>query len=140
MVEEKKKKQYDFMGKMILVVEDMETNHMLIDSILRRTYAQVLWAMDGETAIELCKENEQIDIVLMDIRLPGIDGYETTREIRKFRPDVPIVAQTAYVYHNNKHLVLDAGCDDLITKPIKRDVLLRKVNKYIHKGRKTVEE
>jgi two-component system cell cycle response regulator DivK len=140
MVEEKKKKQYDFMGKTILIVEDMETNHMLIDSILRRTYAQVLWAMDGETAIELCKENEDIDIVLMDIRLPGIDGYETTREIRKFRPDLPIVAQTAYVYHNNKYLVLDAGCDDLITKPIKRDMLLRKVNKYIHKGRRVKED
>ncbi|MBC8342862.1 MAG: response regulator [Bacteroidetes bacterium] len=129
----KKKKHYDWMEKLILVVEDMETNHMLIDSILRRTNAQVLWAMDGETAIELCKEHESIDIVLMDIRLPGIDGYETTREIRKFRPDIPIVAQTAYVYHNNKHLVLDAGCDDLITKPIKKDVLLRKVNKYINK-------
>lgn len=136
MVDEKKK-HYDWMGKLILVVEDMETNHMLIDSILRRTNAQVLWAMDGETAIELCKEHERIDIILMDIRLPGIDGYETTREIRKFRPDVPIVAQTAYVYHNNKHLVLDAGCDDLITKPIKKDVLLRKVNKYIYKRSKS---
>jgi len=123
--------EYDWYDKLILIVEDLETNHMLIDSILKRTNCQVLWAMDGESAIDLCLEHENIDLVLMDIRLPGIDGYETTREIRKFRPNLPIIAQSAYIYDSNKHLVTEAGCNDMISKPIKKDLLLKKCSKYL---------
>jgi len=123
--------EYDWFDKLILIVEDLETNHMLIDSILKRTNCKVLWAMDGETAIELCQEHDNIDLVLMDIRLPGIDGYEATREIRKFRPKLPIIAQSAYIYENNRQQVLDAGCNDMISKPIKKDILLKKCEKYL---------
>ena len=67
----------------------------------------------------------------MDIRLPKMNGYEATQAIRGFRPDLPIVAQTAYVMEEEKYKVIDVGCNDLITKPIKKDILLRKVAKYI---------
>ncbi|HPD64190.1 MAG TPA: response regulator [Bacteroidia bacterium] len=128
-----RKLEFDWYDKLVLIVEDIETNHLLIDSILKRTNCNVMWAMDGETAIEICREHPEIDLVLMDIRLPGIDGYEATREIRKFRPDLPIIAQSAYIYDNNKHQVFEAGCNDFITKPIKKEILLKKCDKYIRK-------
>jgi CheY-like chemotaxis protein len=126
-------KKYRWRDKCILIVEDVKTNHMLIDRILRRTSAKLLWAMDGLQAIELCQANDNIDVVLMDIRLPKLNGYDATREIRKFRKDVPIIAQTAYVLPEEKGKVLEVGCNDLITKPIVKDVLLEIVAKYINK-------
>lgn len=119
--------------KTIMIVEDVRTNHMLIDRILRRTSAKLLWAMDGEKAVELAKSNENIDLILMDIRLPKMNGYDATREIRKFRKDVPIIAQTAYVLPEEKGKVLSVGCDDLLTKPIKKNQLLATVSKFIDK-------
>ncbi len=131
-----KKFIYRWVDKKILIVEDLEVNHMLIDRILQRTSANLIWAMDGEEAVELCQQHNDIDLVLMDIRLPKMDGYEATRRIRKFRNDLPIIAQTAYVMEKNKHKVLDAGCNDLITKPIDKNILLDKVHKYIIKNNK----
>lgn len=125
--------KYRWRDKCILIVEDVKTNHMLIDRILRWTHAQLLWAMDGEQAIKLCKENDNIDLILMDIRLPKLNGYDATREIRKFRKDVPIIAQTAYVLPEESGKVLEAGCNDLITKPIVKNILLETVARYIEK-------
>ena len=121
--------------KTILIVEDVRTNHMLIDRILRRTSAKLLWAMDGEKAVEMAKNYDNIDLILMDIRLPKMNGYDATREIRKFRKDVPIIAQTAYVLPEEKGKVLEVGCDDLLTKPIKKNQLLATVSKYIDKDK-----
>lgn len=123
---------YFWRDKCILIVEDIETNHMLIDRILRKTKAQVLWAMDGERAVELCLENENIDLVLMDIRLPKMNGYDATKKIRTFRPDLPIIAQTAYVLYEEIDKVLEVGCNDLVTKPIIAEVLLEKCRKYLN--------
>jgi two-component system cell cycle response regulator DivK len=123
--------KYDWSDKLILIVEDIEANHMFIAAALKKTNAQLLWAKDGMEAVEMCNEYETIDLVLMDIRLPKLDGYEATREIKKFRPNLPIIAQTAYVMSNEKGKVLQAGCDDLITKPIRLKVLITTVAKYI---------
>ena len=125
--------RYDWSDKLILIVEDIEANHMFIAAALKRTKAQLLWAKDGMEAVDLCKEYETIDLVLMDIRLPKLDGYEATRRIKKFRPNLPIIAQTAYVMANEKGKVLQAGCDDLITKPIRLKVLISTVAKYLEK-------
>ncbi len=126
--------KYKWYGKRILVVEDISINHMLIDRILRKTRAQVLWAMDGEKAVEMVKEDENIDLVLMDIRMPVMDGYEATRKIREIRMDIPIIAQTAYVLEDEKDKVLNVGCNDLITKPLRRESLLEKVHIYLGNG------
>jgi len=123
--------KYDWSDKLILIVEDIEANHMFIAAALKRTNAQLLWAKDGMEAVKMCPEYEAIDLVLMDIRLPKLDGYEATRQIKEFRPDLPIIAQTAYVMSNEKGKVLQAGCDDLITKPIRLNVLISTVAKYI---------
>lgn len=123
--------KYDWSDKLILIVEDVEANHMFIAAALSRTNAQLLWAKNGLEAVNMCREFENIDLVLMDIRLPELDGYEATRQIKVFRPMLPIIAQTAYVMANEKGKVLQAGCNDLITKPIRLFELFTVVAKYL---------
>ena len=123
--------KYDWSDKLILIVEDIEANHMFIAAALKRTNAQLLWAKNGMEAVDMCREYETIDLVLMDIRLPKLDGYEATKQIKAFRSNLPIIAQAAYVMSNEKGKVLQAGCDDLITKPIRLNVLISTVAKYI---------
>ncbi|NLJ08279.1 MAG: response regulator [Sphingobacteriales bacterium] len=127
------KRKYKWFDKKILVVEDEKSNHMLIDLILRPTSARLLWAMDGEKAVELAQENPDIDLILMDIRLPKMDGYEATKKIREFNQSVPIIAQTAYVMEEEKYKVTDVGCDDLLTKPLQREKMLKMIDKYMKK-------
>ncbi|MCF8296892.1 MAG: response regulator [Saprospiraceae bacterium] len=123
--------KFNWSGKLILIVEDVEANHMFISAALSKTKVDMLWAQDGLEAVEMCRNHPEISLVLMDIRLPELDGYQATQQIKEFRPDLPIIAQTAYVMSNEKGKVLQAGCDDLITKPIKINVLLTTVKKYI---------
>jgi len=104
---------------------------MLIDLYLRPTSAQLIWAMDGEKAVELAKEIESLDLILMDIRMPKLDGYEATKKIREFLPEIPIIAQTAYVMPEEKYKVTNVGCNDLITKPLIRETFLKTISKYL---------
>lgn len=82
--------------KVILVVEDVDTNKIFFDAALRKTHATILWAKDGQEAIDMFKVN-RIDLVLMDLQLPIIDGYTATRELKKINSAIPIIAQTAHV-------------------------------------------
>lgn len=122
---------FNWSDKLILIVEDVEANYLFISSALKKTNTKMLWAKDGKEAVKLVLENPDIDLVLMDIRLPELDGYEATRQIKGFRQSLPIIAQTAYVMTNEKGKVLQAGCDDLITKPIRLKVLLQTISKYM---------
>lgn len=124
--------RFNWSDKLILIVEDVEANHLFISSALSRTNAKMMWAKNGKDAVKLALENPDIDLVLMDIRLPELDGYEATRQIKAFRKTLPIIAQTAYVMSNEKGKVLQAGCDDLITKPIRLKVLLETVAKHLN--------
>ncbi len=83
--------------------------------------------------MELAQENPDIDLILMDIRLPKMDGYEATKKIREFNQSVPIIAQTAYVMEEEKYKVTDVGCDDLLTKPLQREKMLKMIDKYMKK-------
>ncbi|MFW6019364.1 MAG: response regulator, partial [Bacteroidales bacterium] len=85
---------FNWSDKLILIVEDVEANHLFIASALKKTNARMLWAKNGNDAVKQVLENPDIDLVLMDIRLPEIDGYEATRQIKAFRPKLPIIAQT----------------------------------------------
>ncbi len=126
-------KNIDWSDKKILLVEDEDANHIFIEAALRRTNVQLLWAKDGREAVDMARKNPDLNMILMDIRLPELDGYEATRQIKAFNPKLPIVAQTAYVMSNEKGKVLQAGCDDLITKPIRLKVLLSVCSKYLDK-------
>ena len=124
------KNESNFVGKTILVVEDDYYNAEYINEILSGNGLNILQAENGKRAVEISL-SRSIDLVLMDIRLPDIDGYEATRQIRQHKPQLKIVAQTAYAAHNEKLKALDAGCVDYVSKPIKREVLLSVLNKHL---------
>ncbi|MDX2414230.1 MAG: response regulator, partial [Bacteroidales bacterium] len=117
--------------KTILIVEDVESNYLYLEKLLTESGASVLWASTGHDAIAIAEKLDKIDLILMDIRMPDIDGYEITRKIKKIRSDIPIIAQTAYAMANDRKAALEAGCLDHISKPIKVDALLEIVNKHI---------
>ena len=84
----------------------------------------------GLAAVQNCRNNPDIDLVLMDIKMPGMDGYEAVRQIRQFNSRVLIIAQTAYALAGDREKAISAGCDDYIAKPIKKDELLELLRKY----------
>ncbi len=115
----------DLTGKTILIVDDMEENIFLLDRFLASTKASILSAQSGEDAVRKVKENPAIDLVYMDIKMPGMDGYEATIELLKTRPGLIVVAQTAHAVTGVKEKVKESGCFGYISKPIRRDDLYR---------------
>ncbi len=113
----------------ILVVEDDETSRMFLEIILTPLSSKFFQAISGYEAIESCRNNPDIDLVLMDIQLPGINGYETTRQIREFNKDIVIIAQTAYALIGDRKKAIKAGCNDFISKPISRATLIKAIEK-----------
>jgi len=110
-------------AKSILVAEDEEFNFILIETLLSGASYKITRAVNGREAVDLCKANPDFDLVLMDIKMPVMDGYEATRQILEFRPHLPIIAQTAYSTEADKQRALDCGCCDFISKPFKAKTL-----------------
>ena len=121
--------------KTLLVAEDEDLNFMLIEELLSDSNIKILRAENGMEAIDLFKSNPQIDLVLMDIKMPVMNGIEATKEIRKFAPNLPIIAQTAYSTPSDKEKIIQVGCNDIIIKPYNRDDLIAKVNEFLVKGK-----
>lgn len=118
----------------ILVVDDDETSKVLIEKIVETiTDNKITFAQSGIEAVKSCKANSEINLVLMDIRMPDMNGYEATRQIRKFNKEVIIIAQTAFVLLGDKEKAIDSGCNDYISKPILKDNLLAIISKYFKK-------
>jgi len=126
---EVKSAQPDWQGKAILVVEDEDHNFAYIHEILKRTHVTIIRAENGLKAVERVK-SDPIDLVLMDIKLPEMDGIDATREIRKILPDIPIIAQTAFAMEKEKMACMHAGCDDYLVKPFEPFKLLESVKHY----------
>ena len=125
----------DINNRIILVAEDDNDSYYLIENILKLASVNVLRAVNGEDAVNQCKNNSNIDLVLMDMRMPVLTGYEATTEIKKFLPDLPIIAQTAYAIKGDKEKILESGCDDYIPKPINPTVLIELVNSWLAKSK-----
>ena len=117
----------------ILIAEDDKVSEMLIDKTLKTFGKEIIKARTGVEAIEACKKNPDIDLVMMDIRMPDMGGYEATRQIRKFNKDVVIIAQTAHGLSGDREKAIEAGCNDYIAKPINKAELLLLIQKYFHK-------
>jgi two-component system, cell cycle response regulator DivK len=124
---------HNWEGRVILVVDDTPTNFMLIKTALRDTGVEILWAKNGLEAIDFCEKDPRIELVLMDIRMPVMDGYEAAEKIRRIRKDLPIIAQTSYAMQGDKEHSLGAGCTDYIPKPINLTDLKKKLNHYLNK-------
>ena len=117
----------------ILIVEDDEISYSLLTRMLQKISKEVLHAITGVQAVEACRNNPDLDLVLMDIRMPKMDGNEATRQIRQFNKDVIIIAQTAYAFSGDKELAIEAGCNDYISKPINSTSLFELIRKHINK-------
>lgn len=124
-------KIYEWPNKVILVVDDEEVNAMFLDAVFHGTSAQMIFAKNGQEAIDLCKSINKIDLILMDLKMPVLNGLKATQEIRKFNPKIPIIAQTALASEEDRLNCKIAGCNEAITKPIEVAELLELVNKYI---------
>jgi PAS domain S-box-containing protein len=122
---------YDWQGKTILIAEDEKTNYSLLENIIAPTNARIIWVKNGMDAIEACQANNDIDLVLMDIKMPDMNGLEATKRIRKMKENLPIIAQTAFATPNDEDNCLRAGCNDYLAKPLGIDEILMKINKYI---------
>ena len=117
----------------ILVADDDEISRYLLNLRIKNFSREILNAKTGVEAIEICHSNPDIDLVLMDIKMPDMDGYEATRQIRLFNKDAIIIAQTAYAFSGNREKVMEAGCNDYITKPINHTLLKKLINKHCYK-------
>lgn len=130
-IEEDGEINYDWRNKIILIVEDEEVNGMFLEAVFQETQAQTLYAKNGLQAIELCKNINKIDLILMDIKMPVMNGLKATSEIRKFNQHIPIIAQTALAGEEDKEQCILVGCNDTITKPIEVEELLTLVDRYL---------
>ena len=117
----------------IAIVEDYEPSSVLLTKMLQRIDCEIVCCYTGLEAVELCKSRPDIDIILMDIRLPDMNGYEATKKIREFNKEVYIIAQTAYALAGDKEKAFDVGCDDYIPKPIKKEELFGMIEKHFGK-------
>lgn len=131
---EKPVKKYNWKGKKILIVEDVETNNMFFEAALQKTRVELIWAGDGLEAILALKENPDIDLILMDMRLPNMDGFEATRKIKGINANIPIISQTTYILPHERELIFEAGCDDYLPKPIRFELLINLIAKYLGPG------
>ncbi|MBI9059098.1 MAG: response regulator [Labilibaculum sp.] len=127
----KNRKELNLLGQLkILIVEDDETSALFLKTILKNFVQKIIYAKTGEQAIEECKSHVDFDLILMDIKMPGMSGYEATRQIRQFNKEVIIIAQTAFGLSGDKEKAINAGCNDYITKPINREELNILIQKY----------
>lgn len=113
--------------KKILVAEDNDSNYLLMTYILRNHY-EFERAKNGQEAID---KADDVDMILMDLRMPIKDGLQATREIRVMHPDLPIVALTANAFESDREHSLEAGCNDFLAKPVSHDTCLKMIEKYI---------
>ena len=121
----------DLTGKVMLVAEDVDLNIEYIKELLDETGVEILPAKDGQEAIDIFNSTTKIDIILMDIQMPILNGYEAVQEIRKKNSTIPIIAQTAYAFAEDKQKCFDAGCNDYLRKPFLKKELFEKIAKFI---------
>jgi len=120
-----------WVDKTLLVAEDEELNLFYVKTVLKPSGIKIIIAQNGLEAVEHCKTNNEISMVLMDIKMPEMDGLTATRIIKSFNKSLPIIAITAYALSGDGMRCLEAGCDDYLAKPIKRELLYSMINKYI---------
>ena len=125
--------EINWSDRKVLIVEDEIMNYLYLEEALRETSAKVIWCKNGQEAVEkVVVEKINFDLILMDVKMPVMNGYEATKIIKKYKSDIPIVIQTAYAMQNEKQKGYDAGCDEYLEKPIKQERLLRTISKIIN--------
>jgi len=119
----------DITNKTILIAEDEQNNFRLIKKILEGVGANIIWAKDGEEAVHFCKTNNEIKLVIMDIRMPKLNGFEATTQIKQFKNNLPIVVQTAYANEFKKDELMRTNFDGFLSKPFTKNELIEIIQK-----------
>lgn len=130
-IDKKNELKLDLTGKTILIAEDEEYNYELINIFVTNAGAKTIRAVTGKEVVDIINKKKNIDLILMDIKMPVINGLEATRQIRKSNNSIPIIAQTAYAQVGDRDKILKAGCNDYISKPIQKSKLFELIGKYI---------
>ena len=123
--------QGNWSNKTCLIVDDNKDVLLYLNRVLEDTRIKTLNARSGMDAIEIVKNTPGIDVVLLDMQMPEMNGIEATKEIRKIRKDIPIIAQTAFIFEDDKDIILEAGCDACLIKPIRKDHLLAVMSTFL---------
>ena len=125
------KKDHYWPDTKILIVEDDEFNFQFMQAIFHGKGPEILRAKNGEEALQQYHEVDKINLILMDIQIPVIDGFEVTRRIRGEDPDIPIIAQTAFIHDHEQEKCMEAGCSGYISKPVDLGKLLDLVGEHL---------
>lgn len=122
----------DWSDKVLLIAEDDHFSFLFLREILLPTKINLVYAENGIRAFSECLKNPEISLVLMDIKMPMVNGLEATRLIKKYKPNIKVIAQTAFAMADDRVRCLNAGCDDYITKPVDANLLLQKLDDIIN--------
>ncbi len=123
--------RYDWSSLIFLIAEDIDINYMFLAEALRKTRVQILWAVNGQEAVDICKSGIDINLIITDIQMPVKDGYSATSEIHAISPKIPIIAYTAYSYEGLKERILAAGGKECLVKPFDARQLLIVLRKHL---------
>jgi len=129
---EKPTERNNLEGIKILIAEDEELNYFFLETLLEEEKAEIKWAKNGKEAVELIKKGEAYNLVLMDMKMPEMDGYEATQKIKQLKPETIIIGQSAYALSNDDIKARNLGCDEYLTKPIDAEELLYFIYKYVN--------
>ncbi len=121
----------DLSDKKILIVDDDPSSRKLVSTILQKTGVSVITASEGEQAVSICYKDPDISAVLMDIKMPKLNGYNATISIKEKLPKLPVIAYTAYAMNGDKEKAMHAGCDDYLTKPLIKNELFRILGRHL---------
>lgn len=121
--------------KLILVAEDDNINFILLEKLLKIHGFSVIRAKDGVEAVQICKENKEVDLVFMDIKMPNLNGYEAFERIREFNPDIPIIAQTSYSFSEEIEKIKEVGFNDYVSKPLDKEKIFIIIKKYFEQDK-----
>lgn len=127
-------KPYNWADKVILIAEDEVMNFMYLEEALKETKAKVIWCKNGKEAVDkIITEQIKVDLVLMDIKMPEMNGYEATEKIKSYDPKLPVVIQTAFAMPEERKKGFEVGGDEYIEKPIRQNKLLSVIKLFINK-------
>ena len=124
---------FDFKEHTILIAEDLDFSFQYLEAILKKTGAKILWAKNGVEAIDFVKTNPSIDLILMDMHMPVMNGYEASSVISKLRPELIIIAQTAFVVRDDIEKCYASGCTGIVAKPFRKNLLFETLAEYFEK-------
>jgi two-component system cell cycle response regulator DivK len=126
--------RYEWDALIVVIAEDIDINYMFLAEAFKKTKAQLMWAKNGQEAVDMFNANHAIDVLVTDIQMPVKDGFVATREIRAMKPKLPIIAYTAYSYEGVKEKMLLAGAQECLIKPFDSRQLLITIRKYLFKS------